>query len=272
MNLKTRLPVVVPMVLALLLLPGAIRGEPRQVVRLGVDDFPPYISRDQPGYGILARIITESFALAGLEVRYSFMPWNRALLYTEEGEHLEGTPGWFSTPQREETFFVSDPIVEDCQAFFHLRERPFSWETVEDLKGLVIGATRGYDYGEAFMEAWEEGTLEIEWVSRDIYNFRKLLFGRIDLFPMNTLAGYSLLGEHFSAEEVGRVAHHHTPLRSQHLHLLLSRTPGENRLLLEHFNRGLGELKRSGRYAELLSEAGIPPACPHRDRKGSTRP
>ncbi|SIP87530.1 amino acid ABC transporter substrate-binding protein, PAAT family [Alkalispirochaeta americana] len=244
---------------------GAIQEDSRQVIRLGVDDFPPYISRDQPGYGVLAEIITEVFAQAGLEVRYLFMPWNRALLHTEEGDLLEGTPGWFRTPQREEVFLVSDPIVSDCQSFFHLKDRSISWNTVEDLKGFVIGATRGYDYGAAFMKAREEGTLDVEWVSRDIYNFRKLLLGRIDLFPMNTLAGYSLLGEHFPPEEAARVTHHDTLLRSQDLHLLLSRNPGENRTRLEQFNRGLQELRQSGRHAELLQQANVPVSCPHAD-------
>ncbi|TWI65065.1 polar amino acid transport system substrate-binding protein [Desulfobotulus alkaliphilus] len=233
------------------LMPSLIFAAP-PLVRLGVDEFPPYISKDLPGYGILGQIVAESFERAGFEAVYVFVPWKRALKSVEEGEFLDGTPAWFRTPEREAAFYVSDALVDDSQSFFHLKDFPFDWEKIEDLKGVQIGATLGYDYGEDFARAYDKEEISVEWVSRDVQNFRKLLVERIQVFPMNTLAGYGILQTDFSEQDAARITHHPRPLRAEALHLLLSKKNPENAAVMERFNRGLKELKKSGRYDEIL--------------------
>lgn len=230
----------------------------QRTLRLGVDEFPPYISEELPGQGLMCRIISESFALSGIGVRFVFVPWKRALVSAEAGDFLDGTPAWFATPERRAAFYVSDPLVKDSQSFFHLKTLSFDWTTVEDLKGLRIGGTLGYDYGQAFMEAEKAGTLKVDWVSRDSSNFKKLLLNRIQIFPMNTFAGYALLKREFSEAERSRITRHPHPLRREPLHLLLSKKVEGHDVLMEAFNEGLKTLRRTGRYGEILKEGGVP--------------
>lgn len=222
-------------------------------IRMGIDEMPPYISQEMEYYGFLCRIITEVFAAEGIEVVYEFVPWNRAILTCEAG-HLHGTPGWFRTPEREKTFYVTDPLVDDSQSFFHLKDYKFDWNTIEDLKGIRIGATLGYNYGDEFAKAEKEKRITVERIPTDEQNFQKLLAKRIDIFPMNTLTGYSMLNKLFSPQVSGMFTTHPKPIRSAPLHLLLSKKIPDNERLLKLFNNGLQELKESGKYEQYLNE------------------
>lgn len=234
---------------------GAPASRPggRLVARIAMDDFPPYISRKLPGYGPMARMIEEAFALRDVEVEFHFVPWKRALTTTEAGGY-EGTPAWFATPEREAAFYVSPPLVDDSQSFFYLKEKPFDWRTVADLGGLSLGATAGYDYGPEFAAAAASGRLSVQWVATDLQAFKMLLSGRIAVFPMNTHAGRRILAMEFPVEAAARVAVHPRPLRVEPLHLLLTRKQPLGAVLAARFEEGFAELKASGRYARLIAE------------------
>ncbi len=228
-------------------------GFAQETIRLGMNEFPPYISKDLPGYGFLPQIISESFALAGIKVEYVFVPWKRAIVTAEKGG-LDGTLAWFRTPEREQVFYISAPLVDDSQSFFHLKEFPFEWKTIENLKGITIGATLGYDYGEVFAAAEKTKQIKVNRVSTDLQNFKKLFHKHIMVFPMNTFAGYAILQKKFPPEVVELVTHHPLPLRSQPLHLLLSKKHARNELLIQVFNQRLEILRKSGKYDQLLEK------------------
>ena len=50
----------------------------QQTVRLAVGEWEPYVSQNLPQKGLIARIITEAFALEGVKVELGFFPWARA--------------------------------------------------------------------------------------------------------------------------------------------------------------------------------------------------
>lgn len=222
----------------------------REKVVLGVGEFAPYISQNLPDYGFMAKMVAEAFDIAGFDVEYQFVPWNRAIVSTESGE-MDGTPGWYKNPEREEKFYISDPLVDDSQSLFHLKTLDFNWKDIADLKGIKIGGTLGYSYGDDFDEAVKSKAIEVEWAPSDPQNFRKLLAGRITLFPMNTIPGVDMMKKELGAEADG-ITYHPTPLRSQPLHLLMSRAKAENERVIELFNSALKEIKESGRYSEYL--------------------
>jgi polar amino acid transport system substrate-binding protein len=236
-----------------LLLLNAANGFSEETVTLAIGEMPPYVSQDAEHYGFFCRIITEILSSNGLKTEYKFVPWNRAIIKTEEG-YYDGTPGWYRTPERETAFYVSDPLADDTQSFFHLKTYPFEWNAIEDLKGIRIGATLGYNYGDQFSAAEKEGRILVDRVAKDETNFKKLLHKRIDIFPMNTLTGYSMLHTMFKPEIVSLFANHSKPVRSATLHLLLSRKVQRNEQLIILFNKGLRALKESGRYDEYLDE------------------
>lgn len=222
-------------------------------IRITNGEWPPYLSESLKYYGIASRIITEAFALEGITVEYGFFPWKRSLIMAEIGE-WDGSAVWLRSPEREAAFFLSDPVIDSCYVFFHLKSFAFDWETVEDLKKIKIGGTLGYNYGEAFEKAEKEGEIMVERVPRDEQNLMKLLRQRIQLFPLDVYVGYAMLRKNFQPDEIKLFTNHDKPLRSDPLHLLLTKKNPRNEEMIQKFNKGLRKLRESGKIIQYLQE------------------
>ena len=160
----------------------ATTGFTEETIRLASGEWAPYISESLPYYGVASRIVTEAFALKGVKVTYGFHPWKRSHTYADSGE-WDGTVVWFDTPERRKIVYISDPVIEVKYVFFHLKSYSFSWTSIDDLKDIKIGATLGYHYGEAFQQAEKAHVINVHRVPKDEQNFKKLLRGRIQIFP-----------------------------------------------------------------------------------------
>lgn len=243
------------MLALLLLLLGSAQAA--DTVRLTNGQWPPYLGADLPYHGIASRIVSEAFALENIEVQWEFHPWARSLKMAADGQR-DGSALWLPSQEREQTFYVSDPVIETHYHLFHLKDRPFDWHSVDDLRGLRLAATRGYDYGKAFHNAEAAGELQLTYLNSDEQGFRQLLARRIDLFPLDKVVAYDLLRSHFSSAERQRLTFHPRALRSDSLHLLLSRKVPGNAERMARFNQGLEQLRRSGRISRYLMDAQQP--------------
>lgn len=229
-----------------------LQAEPKTVVRVTNGEWPPYLGESLPHRGLASRIVTEAFAVTGIEVEYGFFPWSRALKLAEIGE-WDAAAVWLPSPERSLAFRVSDPVIDARYVFFHLRERKFSWKSVADLKGLKIGATISYHYGKEFQDAEKAGIISVERVPTDEQNLKKLLLGRIDIFPMDDIVGREMLKSILPPEKADSVSFHPTPLHSDPLCLMISRRIPGSAELAAKFNRGLATLRASGRHAAIIS-------------------
>jgi polar amino acid transport system substrate-binding protein len=126
---------------------------------------------------------------------------------------------------------------------------------MKDLKGLHIGATIDYNYGEAFAKAEADGTLTVERVASDEQNFRKLLAGRIDIFPLDLDVGLAMLRQNFTPEEMAQITYHPLPIESYTYSLMLSKKVPRNQEMLDLFNAGLKELIDSGKMQQFIDES-----------------
>ena len=222
-------------------------------VRLTNGEWAPYLGEQLPHRGVASRIVTEAFALQGIDVTWEFYPWARSLQLAELGKR-DGSAVWLHSSEREKKFFISDPVLESGYYLFHRKGYSFDWQQVADLQGRRLAGTRGYDYGEAFQQAEARGQLRVNRVTSDEIAFRQLIAGRIDLFPMDKVVGFDMLHQHFSAAERAQLSFHPKPLRSDSLHLLLSREIPGNAELIARFNQGLAQLHESGKVAQYLLE------------------
>ena len=226
----------------------------KETIRLASGEWSPYQSKNLKYFGVASRIITEAFAISNIEVKYDYFPWSRSLQYAQSGE-WDGTFLWFDTPERRKDFWISDAVLDIQYVFFHLKEREFSWKTVDDLTDLFIGGTLKYNYGSEFQEAEKSGTISVERVPSDEINFRKLLAGRIDIFPNDLDAGLSLVQSNFSSSEANFFTYNPHPVKLAPHHLLLSKKNPKNENLIKVFNYGLKKLKESGAYNQYLLES-----------------
>jgi polar amino acid transport system substrate-binding protein len=232
-------------------------GVAADTLRLTSGEWPPFHGVALPHYGVASRIVTEAFAFEGVEVHWEFLPWARSLQLAEQGQRA-GTAVWRRNAKRERQFFISDPVLKTQNYLFHRKAFDFDWQTVDDLRGMRLGATRGYYYGKAFNRAELAGHLNIQRINSDEVALRQLLAGRIELFPIAKTVALDLLAQHFTAAERAQLSFHPRALSRHNQHLLLSRQVAGNAALIERFNRGLARLRDSGKIAQYLLEAQQP--------------
>lgn len=239
--------------LALLLcLCGAPSLWAQESIRLTNGEWEPYHSAALPHFGVGTRVVTEAFALVGISVEYGFFPWSRAFSLARDGE-WDGTMPWGLSAEEAQHFYQSDVVFEGSWVFFHRKDYPFDWQTMADLKGIPLGATLEYEYGDLFHQAVQSGTIDPQWIPQDEQNFEKLLVGRIDLFPQDINVGYAQIRKNFPREAWGRFTHHPKAFNHKQYRLILSRQHQRNARMIALFNQGLGRLKASGKYDQYFA-------------------
>jgi polar amino acid transport system substrate-binding protein len=239
--------------IALLLSGGSAFAQTRDTVRLTTGKWQPYTSKSAPHYGFASHIVSEAFALVGVEVEYGFFPWKRAMKLAREGK-WDGSIVWFDTEERRADFLYTHPIVTATNSFFHLKSFQFDWEDFEDLKNLRVGGTSEYSYGRAFDEAEAAGLFRTYRAISDEVGLTNLLKGRIDVFPGELLVTYEQIRDTFSNQDAALFTHHPKHISQPPLHLILSkRVPGNERMR-DLFNKGLKRLKESGKYDQIIAD------------------
>lgn len=241
-------------VILILLVCGINIANAEQTVRIAIGEWQPYLSEHAPHYGFATHIVTESFSLQGIDVEYGFFPWKRSYMLSKQGQPWIGTGVWLHSEDRAEFFYYSDPVVPTNVAFFHLKDVGFDWSAIEDLSDLKIGVTLGYSYGPDFDTAVKKGNITTEESRTDELNLQKILKGRIDVFPGEVMVIHSLIREKFSPEIAAQFTHHSKSLHENSQHLLLSKSNPESQQLVEIFNDGLKQLKKSGRYDKIIAD------------------
>ncbi|MDI9245391.1 transporter substrate-binding domain-containing protein [Marinobacter sp. CHS3-4] len=220
---------------------------------LASGDWPPYLGEQYPDGGFAARIITEAFELEGIEVEYIYLPWSRALASVRTPE-VQASAVWSCTESRAVDYLYSAPLLPYQYVFYHRADMAFDWDSLSDLQGLSVGLTQDYSYGEILSAAIEDGVIFGDVTTSDSANFKKLLLGRIDLFPMDPVVGEAMINEEFRPQ-ADKLTFHPKPLRRAFYHLVFDRESETAPQLIERFNRGLQTLRQNGRYEEIIGNA-----------------
>jgi polar amino acid transport system substrate-binding protein len=222
-----------------------------EVLTLSSGEWPPYLSESLPHKGVLSRIVSEAFALEGVEVRYLFRPWPRSLAEARSGEvqgslvWSEGTPG----SARNRDFFFSKAVYKGKSVFFQRKDHQITWTNFRDLDRLRIGGVQGYDY------LFENVSgLRIDRAPSEELGLRMLLAGRFDIFPASADVGMFVLRTRFTDAEASRISVHPKAYNTTSYHLILPKSLRTSQRYLKIFNKGLKRLKKSGRYAKYLAD------------------
>jgi len=122
---------------------------------------------------------------------------------------------------------------------------------------LRIGGTELYTYGETFDQAAKKRHIKVDYVKSDKLNIRKLLYNRIDIFPMEIEVGYYLIQSELKPEQGSLIKHHPKPLYETPICVAFSKQidPKRSKYLISAFNRGLLRLKENGTYEMFISNS-----------------
>jgi polar amino acid transport system substrate-binding protein len=223
-------------------------------IRLTNGEWQPYLSKDVPHHGIASHIISESFALVGVEVEYGFFPWSRAMKLAKEGT-WDGSAVWSESEERLANFFFSDPVIDSSWVFFHLKDQAFDWVGYEDLANLKVGGTVEYYYSDDFEAAEAAGAFSTIRGRSDEVGLENLLRGRIDVFPGELMVTYTQIRDTFAPDQASLFVHHPKRIVDKPLALLFSRKVEGSEDMRDRFNEGLALLRESGRYDQIFADA-----------------
>lgn len=194
-------------------------------LRIVSDDWAPYIYQEngQPR-GMHYEISNEIFKRMGLDVQWIFLPWKRCLAMAEQGL-ADGVMGVFKLPEREAyLIYPQEPLSQVEFVLFQSRARPHTVTRLEDLAGLTVGTSPGYNYSPAFNTA---ESFKRESGPSHTSNFGKLALGRIDLLITDRHVGHYLL-QHLGLER--QIEALPLVIHSQPQYLGLTRKPGREQI------------------------------------------
>jgi len=225
---------------------------PMQIV-LSNQEYPPYLGASMPGFGLMSRVVSTAFLLENVKVRYAFFPNNRALQSARAGL-VDGSLGWAITPERLQDLWYSDAVMSLRMVFFQRAGPDISWRTLSDLSRYRIGVTSGNTYSDEFTRLQTSHGLYVETAADDLTNFRKLLAGHIDLFPIDGEVGAMLLSRQFNVTQRRLIVAQPSSFWSADMHVVIWRKQPLAAELIRRFNLGLRQLRASGEYARLVDQ------------------
>jgi polar amino acid transport system substrate-binding protein len=225
-----------------------------EIITIATLEYAPWTGQNLKSNGFVNHVITESFQRRGYAVKFTYLPWKRAVMETTNGQYSALSYVYWSK-DREKEFYLSDPISEEKIVFFHLKSKPIKdWKTLDDLKNYKFGATRGYTYTKEFWAAANAKRIRIDVTNSDLQNFKKLFAGRIDIFPSGLVNGQSILRKEFDASKSDLLSIHPKPLSKTTGHLAFTRGRKNSESLVRIFNQGLAQLKKEGAYNKFRDD------------------
>jgi polar amino acid transport system substrate-binding protein len=234
---------------------SASKAENTLIIATG--EYPPFIS-ESPEDSFLTDLFDEIGREMGVSFKFKFLPWKRCELEVEELKAWGAIP-YMRSPEREQKFYFSDDWLIIGRVLFFTyspdgRKQQIPYEELTDLKGYRFGGIIGYFYENMFRKAG----LNVEYLTSEEQNFRKLQLGRIDLFPVGEATGWYRIKKLFPPEEVGKFFTLTKPLtKGSGDFLLTSKQYPNTRNLLVRFNLALKKLKENGTYQKILEQHGI---------------
>ncbi len=212
---------------AALVATGAVRADAPPLT-IATGEFEPYTGQNLPGDGAVNQVVRLVAERAGYDVEFAYMPWKRTLEATRRGMY-SASSYWYYRQDREADFIHVGPIVDAREVFFVRADAGLEdWTELADFAELRIGVVPGYTYTPELWDMANSGELTVSEAASDEANLKKLLAGRIDVYPMEVQGGWHLIRQRFSSEEAEQFAILETPLSVTGGYLLLPRSIPES--------------------------------------------
>ncbi len=226
-----------------------------ETVLISTGEYAPYTTKSLKNHGFVNHVITEAFKKESHKVKFIYFPWKRAYIEMVKGNY-HASSYWYSSEEREkDCYYSKDPIYTASEYFFYLKSNPLKdWARLEDLKGKYIGALKGNTYTTEFWELGKKKVFYIQEVTSEIQNFKKLLFGRIDIYPTSIVVANDIMAKELDPKERDLIGYHPKPLLQTDAFLLFSKAHKDSQKPLEVFNSGMGKLIDEGGYDKLFND------------------
>ena len=227
-----------------LFLTPAFPADHGETIQLAAFEYPPfYYEEDGEVKGIGVVLLHDLFDRLDKRIEIRMYPIKRALDQLKHGT-IDGIMFLIKTPEREEYLDYTNPIICVNGFFWYSKERmnkDFKMENFDILKNYNVGVTRGYSYGVEIDKIIN--SIPVDVANTDLSNFKKLLSGRIDLFPGNEIVAKGLFKLH--PELKGRIDNAEEAFIKWILHMGISKQSQLAEMML-NINEALSEMEKEG--------------------------
>lgn len=154
--------------------------------------------------------------------------------------------------------YPQESHIEFAWNFFIRKEdsNKYKFNTLEDLKGLTIGATKEFSYTPEFWKAGNEGLFKLDIIVKNNLQILKLLNKRFDMVPMNTLlTSYELKKNGL----ISKVDFLPVPLKkSSYYNVFVKKSDYPNlEELVKKYDEILKEMKEDGTLKSIFNKYGF---------------
>lgn len=224
---------------------------PPETVRIGIGEYPPFKVESEPGGGPLTEIVVEAFKASGLRTAIEWVPNNRAIAGVMSGRY-DGSYGWARSAEREEALlFSSRPIHTYRMVFVQRAGESREWSALPDLGNWRIGVTRGNFYSQPFADLQAQGVLAVDEAVDDVNNLKKLIYKRIDVFPLEESVARYLIANKLDPGEAPLLQVQSKAFWMVPIHFVVSKKVDNAQAIMDAFDAGYRELQRSRRLDAL---------------------
>lgn len=215
------------------------------------DSWPPYA--DRQGQGISRTLVEEALALFCIQADFKVMPYARVLREVENGDLIGGMNVTRQASTEEKFTFGKHPILQAKASFYTLEPPLQPVTTIEQVAdGSRIGLIIDYEYGDRY-EQQRHRFSELRVDSQEQL-IQLLLRGRIDATIMfDQVARYTLENAGQDPNLLFRNFQNH----QSDIYVAFTRQFKQDEQLIKTLadllDQGVVQLKRSGRYREIIS-------------------
>ncbi|OBP15295.1 hypothetical protein A5320_07950 [Rheinheimera sp. SA_1] len=217
------------------------------VLTLVVDNYPPYIDELAPEQGVLSQLVIQAFASAGVATELSFQPWPKVPVEAAQANRASFL--WFKTPELEQNWIFSEPIVELRQMLVTTSQFESNLQRFDELRPYRIGSTKGHFYGSEFAAQRKDFRLT-EAVS-DYASLQNLLAGRVDVILMDPIVA-QLMWQQLPPKTAKLKFLSKPLLTAQPAYLVCSRNFLPCFAVIQSFNQALLQLQQTGADLQIF--------------------
>lgn len=207
---------------------------------------------DQPG--MVIEVLQAIFAEGSGTVDYAPMPWDAALTAVEAGT-ADAVIGATASDAKDRFVLPAESIGDLKAGLFVLKDRHWSFERIQSLDGMRIGAINDYTYWPQFDRYLADHPDVVTWFTGEnalADAVAALRDGRIDVFP-ETVVTFLWRAREMGCAASVRVAYVN---EGGPIYVAFARSP-RGMQLAQRFDAGMRELRQSGALARILEKYGL---------------
>lgn len=242
---------------AVLFFPAA--GWCEKTITMVADQWPPF-NLDAAGNdkGYMIDIASEVFRARGIRVVYENIPWNRALLETEQGT-FNAVVGASKTDARG-FIFPEEEMARNTMAFYTAADSTWQFKDLSSLASVSLGVVDGYDYRDwlnSYIKENRKNQGRIQVMTGDdplARNIKKLVYKRVDVIVGNNVAIPYAANKSGFSENIKPVW-----LGSEKALIYIAFSPSldSSPEYAKMLSRGIKELRRSGKLEKIMERYGL---------------